>query len=586
MKSSPISLGLLNSYVERFLPLWGSFLAAWLVFLVMPLGTLAPSAVSGSSAFALGWLSEYMGSLLGCAIAAIVSVCCVFEYLFKRPAALFAGSLPIKRNALFFTTYVAGLLPLLAVELLVFVIIAIMGLVMPQIGFQYVVTWLGVTAGFTFIFYSIAVFCAQLAGTRTTAYYLYLLVNGFVVFIEFAAHSVASALMWGVGFDVDDFVLTWASPFFGLAGYGINVLGGVTKHLLTVNALPILAYCVFAVLLTIASLMLNKRRHLERAENSVAVPAVSIAAKIMGALTFAALACLVCLFCLTINAAYGLQLGEVQLAVLCVVAALASVFGAVFAQSCLLGGFGSLKASFRAGIVVAVCCVAFMLGNYVDVFGVKCYVPASGDVASVEVGLEGTSTTLTGEQAVEAVTQVHKEVLTVEDDANAEEMADLSLSYSLKDGSKLDRTYRVPQYGTLERGNKGDNVKAIDQTIRDLEDLLDSKEGVESRFTGLADKSWGDCTIMVESDAFEGSSMSIKAFELKSYVNDALLVDVRENGFGKCYEDADSFADLDVSYDDADGRYVDFFARMNASNSKAQVKWIKEHYAVDVSKAK
>ncbi len=592
MRSSLINKGLLQSYIGRFMPLWIAFLAAWLVCLILPLATLAPGS-QGLSAYLAGWSMEYAGSLVGCAIAALASACCVFEYLFNRQAAMFAGSLPVKRTALFATAYVAGLVPLLVVELLVFAVVALMTLAMPQIGMQFAVSWLGLTVGFTFVFYSMAVFCAQLCGTRTAAYYLYVLANVFVAFIEFSCRIVATSLMWGVDFASDSFIFIWASPLFGLGYYVFNLAGSSSPCVtaLTVNWLALLAYCLFALAITFAAARLNRKRHLERAQNPIAVAGLPSVGKLMGALALAAVACLVSIGCMWVNGGgspLSLQAGQVVM--ICVIAVVASLLGSFFAHACLLGAAGSLKGSFKAGAVVAACCVAFALGCHADVLGVESRVPDAADVASIEVGLESETTTLASEDAVSAVIAAHKEALDTKGQAegtydDADYYDTFSVEYKLKNGSSVKRSYSIPRYDSSTSA-QSDKAKELKASFAKLEGVLDSPEGVLSRYSALIRGDWSYCSIGVFYGAKASGdykSIQIKSADIQSYVSEALLADIDDSSFGKVYTDEPGETGyLSIDLVGADGDTVYYGPSFTSDNCKAQAKWLKDHYGVDI----
>lgn len=589
MRSSLINIGLLKSHIGRFMPLWIAFAAVWMVCLVLPLGTLAPNTDS-LSAFIAGWSLEYLGTLVGCAIAGMASACCVFEYLFNRQAAIFAGSLPVKRSALFATAYIGGLLPLLLVEVVVFGIVALMSVALPQIGLQFAATWLGLACAFTFVFYSIAVFCAQLTGTKTAAYYLYLVVNVFVVFIEFSARIIASSALQGVQLLGSDFCFVWASPLFGLPYYVFNLAhGGFSSMMtLTVSWLALAAYCVFAVVLVALAAVLNKRRHLERAQNPVAVSALRPVGKVLGAFALAALATLICLFCMSFSAGFELVVGTGQLVAIGAVAVIAAFAGSFFAHACLVGGPGSLKGSLKTGLTVSVVCVAFVAACGADVMGVKSYVPDAQDVSSVEVSLDTDTTTLASQELIADVANAHKQILdSLQNVDDADYREQVQITYALKNGSKVARSYMVGQYDVSISKDHA-NRKAVNNIIAALEEALDSPEGVLSRYSVLtarnAQSSSIDIYYQTGGDKDE-KTLHIKSVDMASYINDALFVDIKDNGFGKAYNEVASsagYADIEVVDDDGDLTVLD--PSFTSGNCKAQAAWIKANYGVDILK--
>ncbi len=591
MKSSLINSGLLKSHIGRFLPLWIAFLAVWMICLVLPLGTLAPGTTHDGP-FAAGWSLEYAGTLLGCAVAGMASACCVFEYLFNRQAAIFAGSLPVKRGTLFATAYVGGLLPLIAVEVVVFCVVALMSVALPQIGLHYAASWLGLACGFTFVFYSIAVFCAQLAGTKTAAYYLYLVLNFFVVFIEFAARIVASSALYGVDLLGWDFCLIWASPLCGLPYYVFNLPNDGFSSVMSgnINWLALIAYCVAAVLFVAAAYALNKRRHLERAQNPVAVGALGRVGKVLGALALAALATLICLFGMSFNAELELVMGTGQLVAVAAVAIIAALLGSFFAHACLIGPAGSFKDSLKEGFAVAVVCVAFVACCGADVLGIKAYVPDERDVASVEVSLDAETTTLTSQEMVAKVTQAHEQILgCIQDTDDADYLEQLQITYTLSNGSKVARSYSVGQYSNFLSKDTSKRM-AANGILTGLKEALDSSEGVLSRYSVLLGNDMQSCSIEVYyygGKNEDENSVQIKTSDLDSYINDALLKDIQDRGFGKVYDDNvtdESVGYLEIDVVDSNGNFAGSCPDLDKGNCKAQAKWLKTHYGVDILK--
>ena len=131
-------------------------------------------------------------------LAAIIVAVFLNERLFSTRAATFYGSLPAKRDAVFVTTYLAGFLPLVAVEAIVAVVLLPLAAANPGITFGMVGAWLALAVAFTFILYSLAVLLCQITGTRAVAVFLYLLVNVLAVCIEMAIRFIVSAFVWGV----------------------------------------------------------------------------------------------------------------------------------------------------------------------------------------------------------------------------------------------------------------------------------------------------------------------------------------------------------------------------------------------------
>lgn len=593
MRSSLISKGLLSSHIGRHIPLWVAFAAAWLVFLVLPLAILAPNAAHLSypneEMFYVGWSMEYIGSLIGTAIAGIASAVCVFDYAFNREAALFNGSLPIKRTSLFATSYLAGFLPLLIIELAVFAIVSLMALAIPSIGIKYYLTWLALTVGFTFVFYSVAVFCAMLAGTKTAAYYLYLLVLFFVPLLELVLRGIAGSCMWGVELLAEVPVALWVSPLLGMGYYTLAPCAEITSTM-QIGWGALLIYVGVAVALLVLAVVLNKRRDLESAGNPVVFKGLSIVARIVTGIALASLIAIITIFCLAFTSE---ELGEVltinQRVLLAVTTFLGGFLGVFFGEGLVGGSAGIFKRCWKLGLTVGVVCVLFIAGCSADVLGVKRYVPQASEVESVTVSVNGVSTTLKSEDNIEAVVQKHEEILGFEDLANTGYGDTAGITYKLKSGKVVDRSYTLYLYdgdATFAVPDNVDRIKAVNKVYTGLRKVCDGDEGVMNRLSLLIDEdAWPINIGLSYGDEHDGSVSLTGKKQMHDFVQDAVMKDVEEHGLGKAYDVSTGhyvgnlYAGTQVgdSYRSVD---IDLFE----GNCPNVAKWIKSNLGVDILK--
>lgn len=598
MRSSLISKGLLKSHIGRHIPLWVAFAAAWLVFLVLPLALLAPSstqaAYSFEEMFYAGWSIEYIGSLVGTAIAGIASAICVFDYAFNRDTALFSGSLPIKRSALFTTSYVAGLLPLLAIELVVFVLVALMTIAIPAIGMGYCLAWLALTVGFTFVFYSVAAFCAMLAGTKTAAYYLYLLFLFFVPLLELVLRGVAGSCMWGVELLAEIPLMLWASPLIGMGYYTLSPCAEMWSTVWNIGWGALLIYMAVAAVLVAFSIMLNKCRDLESAGNAVVFKGLAVVAKIVSGIALGSLVAVITIFCMAFSTG-GLDdvLGVNQCAILSVTSFLGGFLGVFFGEGLVSGGAGIIKRCWKVGLSVGIVFVLFIAGCGADVLGVKRYVPAVDEVETATVRINGTSTTLTSEDAIEDVAKSHEELLDFEELARDSYGGDaIGISYKLKNGKLVERSYTVPLYVDDDSAYvKPDNVakvKAANILYSSFCKVCDSREGVADRLAVLTDESYWPISLGV-SYGKDGDKVIdfISKDEMRDFIQNAVMKDVEEHGLGKAYDAltgsmVGTLNACTMGGDSSLYRSVD--VDLTTENCPNIAKWLKTHRGADIMK--
>ena len=158
--------------VLRFWPVWGAYSAIWLV--ALPLQGLMMLQLEAQARPGLtdGYMRRFAQSVPEMAHMAMVlalvfgvlAAMAVCSHLYNARSANFFGSLPVRREGLFATHYLAGLaflvVPNAAIFLLTLLIEAIGGTVLlPGLGF-----WLAVACGECFFFYSLAVFCGMFTG--------------------------------------------------------------------------------------------------------------------------------------------------------------------------------------------------------------------------------------------------------------------------------------------------------------------------------------------------------------------------------------------------------------------------------------
>lgn len=483
--------------VTRYWPVWGAYFVLWLIML--PLNGLMMLRLdsygrdfSYMEEFAIGTVPATVESY-GLALAVVFGALCamaVFSHLYSPRSANFFGGLPVRREALFLTHYLAGLaflvVPNAVIFLLTLLVEAAGGAVCwPALGF-----WLAALCGGCFFFYSLAVFCAMFTGSILVLPVFYAIVNVLAVGIYGLLEMVFQGFYYGfAGFPEGVMrLVTWLTPAAQLeeavAVQSTSILpgelaqiggtGGIwvsdTRYLVLRGLGTVGVYAVVALALTAGAFFLYRARRLESAGDVVSV-------KAMRPVFLYGMA-----FCMGLALGIGTVLftggEEIGLMIAILFWGVAGYFIARMMLEKSFRVFGKWKGAVAvaAVFVVLFCVVGF------DLTGFETRVPAPGTVDSVYVfgvdpvylGDDGDSLSLdiTDPGTVELLTILHKEAVAQRDwdwrSQEARVTAGLNLDYRLKGGGTLSRRYTL-WLDPDEAGTEGTAAWAVQRLYDDRE---------------------------------------------------------------------------------------------------------------------
>ena len=267
--------------VLRYWPVWAAYSIIWL--LVLPLQglmmlQLEAQARPGLTGGYMQTFAQQVGDLipLSLALAVFFGALCamaVCSHLYNPRSANFFGSLPVRREGLFLTHYLAGLafllVPNLVIFLLTLLIEAIGGAVfLPGLGF-----WLAVTCGECLFFYTMAVFCGMFTGHILALPAFYGIFNMLAYGVYFLVETVFRKFYYGfTGFSsASSGVVAWLTPIIRL-GRRTGMDLRVTEDGCQIFGLENVAvYVAAAVVLAAGSFFLYRARRLESAGDVVSV---------------------------------------------------------------------------------------------------------------------------------------------------------------------------------------------------------------------------------------------------------------------------------------------------------------------------
>ncbi|MBU5435426.1 hypothetical protein [Pseudoflavonifractor sp. MSJ-37] len=455
----------------RFWPVWTLYGAVWTLILPVHLFRARLDFDMAPGYWTTGLVLDTIpiGIPLSL-IFGLLAAMAVFSYLYNSRAALLMHALPIRREGLFLTSYLAGLsflvLPILAVGLLALGAEVLAGRGVDA-GLLFLWGWCQVMM--SFFFYSFAVFCGMFTGQLLALPAFYGILNVLVLGLWQLSNTVAGCLLFGFSYDRGcPAWVEWLTPVYC---YSIRVGDTGSPEYRFTGLTAIFFYAFVGLVLAVLSLLLYQRRQVESAGDIVSVPWVRPIFK-YGAAFCTAMALgpfLWALFCPDQRRS--------DLWVLLAVLLLAGALGYFVAEMFLRKSFRVFRTGWKG---CAVFLVLLSLGAgmlRMDPFGFEDRVPDAGQVASISF-TNGQSfppyddacypTSLDRAEDIRHFIAFHQsvvdhkaeireavetggdsvfareEILRADDPSWEFSWVTLSFTYRFTDGGRMSRTYRIP----------------------------------------------------------------------------------------------------------------------------------------------
>lgn len=394
---------LLRKNLTRFWPLWAVYGILLFLCLDMPILQLKTTlynlnkVIDSSSAEFLGYLranlteniqyivrnamiwSVWMGAVFGCLLAMAL-----FSYLMNRRSVGMIHALPIKREGLFLTNWITGLIFVSGPSLLAFLIALLAGLGkgVGLLCLEELLLWLLVNVSVTMFFFAFALCCAMFTGQLLALPIFYGILNVLVFGMYALLWAAAQTLMVGISLsgDFPTFV-RWFTPIYQLSNLlsdwsWIEMPDGAEVRSLLSGGLQGAAYAILvgAVLLLIAY-MVYRERQMERTEDLVTVswvrPIFRYGLGVCTGFTFGTL----------LHKEFFGGGAWVYIALV----ALCAVVGGFAGQMLLKKTLRVLRSGWKGSLALGLCMLLLLCGIRLDVLGLQRYVPRVDQVARVEL---------------------------------------------------------------------------------------------------------------------------------------------------------------------------------------------------------
>ena len=592
MKSgiSFFNAGFFKNNVKRFWPLWAAYFAV--LYVTLPLMTLLDG---GDAHDLLTTLSNFCGTTctVGCFILAILTAMASFSFMYNSRSVGMISSMPVRREAVFTSAFLSGLLPVLAVN----VIIAILT-ILPVggrnmgIAAQSLLTWLGVWSLQFFIFYGIAVITAMMTGMLIALPILYGIFNFLIPGIELMVRMVLEVFTFGME-NISTPVTVFCSPATFIIEHCSNVWYAATSSLVYDSGVVIkepivypywgtlIIYALVAAALVVIALLMFRRREMERTGDVVAVKRLRPVFK-YGVTVCAALGLGILFY--AIFSGFTSENNPVLLM------SLTMIFGAFvgyFASDMLLKkSFHVFRGNWQGFGVMAVLCVVFVICCEADVFGIERYVPDEEDIKSITVGSGWEQYTVSSD--FDELLELHGDIIANRKQyesrhgffSNAGDI--ISFDYTLKNGRCVSRYYRIEyEYGTK------------DPIVERYMDIINRPDIVLARYTPsvavTADhviyaniwcNKWSE-----ESGDYMTTDCSLTPEQMVELYYEAIIPDIKAGGYrsDREFDNTELQIILELSEDYINDPYGTSQLVINVDpNEPLTIQWIRENTGWDV----
>ena len=445
----------------RFWPIWALYGAQWLLMLPLPFLTTGlqgghPGVTTVTNRLAEmaqnNPLDMLMFGTMSAAVAGVVCAMAVFSYLYSSRSACTMHALPVRREALFTSHYLAGLSFLLLPHLAVYALTVAVEAALGCLDLWPLTQWLLVQSGACLFFYSFAVFCAMFTGHLVALPLFYGILNFLAWTVINLVEGVCYELLFGFRRFPDQLwdVVYWLTPFIRMEQGVQTYYEGSKPYLDDPSAVAV--YAALGAVFALAALLVYRTRHIESAGDVVAVRIVrpvfrygfAFCAGLTGGVWSAAL------------------LSQDSPAALTFWVVLWGVIGCFAAEMLLKKSFRVLRA-WKGSLCLGAALLALCLSVSMDWYGYVGRVPDPGQVSRVSLwGLDSaphdsadSSLELTDPQDIALAIQLHTLAAGMEEQQyqgdgrdRYYEYVNMGLTYYLTDGSTLVRQYYgLPVYG-------------------------------------------------------------------------------------------------------------------------------------------
>lgn len=562
---------LFRSQLKHTWPLWLGYTALWL-FLVPVTLFSALSAYQGSysaaDASSLLLNAGVRGGVFISFVFGLFFAMLAFSHLTQSRATNGFHALPVRRETIFLTAYLTGLFCQLSTILVTFLLGAAVSAPLHLSFWSVTGAAMGSAMLEAVFFYSFAVLCMVMTGQILAAPVFYFVGNILVPGMEYLLRNFAGNFLYGYSGHTDVALGFLSPPLYmytmctEVAIASIETCESdsyyVTAYALERGSLMILAaYALAGLVIALIALLLYRTRKSEMTGSTVAFPwATPIFKYGVAFCTAVALGQFLYYFLFGQYRSSGND--SLPGTILCMVAA--GLVGYFVAEMLIRKSFRVFRAGAKGAAIVALALVLLGVAMSFDLTGYEKHVPDESEIESVYYTFSGmTSVTTDDADTIRRLTAAHQAIvknrneqariadawdadtLSQSDYADIEPFS-LRLTYYLKDGSQLSRSYSL----YLRRSD----LTAPSSVTARVNALYTCRESVLCRVLGYGYEHLGDTPRFLDSycyyydDNSGGKDYALTAAQAEQ-VYAALMQDVQDSDNGG----SDIFAVQEYPYD-------------------------------------
>lgn len=455
-RTSFFNFGIYRNIIRRTWPLWAAYFLCW--FFPMPLITLVERMESTGTVPASVFLPSYLsdglnGTLMDASaisgfVVAILAAYAVFSFLHTARGSGLIASLPVRREAVFTSAYMAGLIPVIVINLIIAVINAA-ATIGAKVSFSVVVSanafWLVINTMEYVCFYGIAVIIAMITANNVALPVLYGIFNFLIVGMATVICSIFSEFIFGYSSNASAFEFT--SPLVMLSRMD-KLVSDDTRYLYF-SAFRhwdiVTLYFVLGIVLSVIALLLFRRHKMESAGDVVAIPALRPVFK-YGVAVCSSLCFSLLLYIIIGDAVPGRSFGLIVLGAGLIIGAFMGYFAS---EMFICKSLHVFRGKWGGFAVLAVLCVVFTFCTAINVFGLATHLPDASEVKNAycyECNVE-----LKTQEDIAEFLRINKAILdngtqyidALDGNVPIEDTAYVSFAYKLQSGKEIYRTYTI-----------------------------------------------------------------------------------------------------------------------------------------------
>ena len=449
---------LLRGALQRTWPLWAAYTLIWLLLLPVTLFIRLSDRHIVYSRPTLSYELLSTGLPSGVMMAAVFGIffaMAMFAYLTNPRATNGMHAMPIRREGLFLTHYLAGLFCQVVTLLVSFALAALVTAAFGVFDGYAVGMGLLLCVLLVLFFYSFGVLCMVCVGQILAGAVFYGILNFLFVGMEVLLRSFAGNFLYGYDGRSSAFSTAPLSPPVEIASSlsvsyvydGIDPIGVRVFHLGTFAA-----YAAAGLVLAALALLLYRKRRSEMTGNTVAIgwlrPVFKYGVALCSAFSLGQLLSYFVFELTDSTYTAGALIGTIA----CMI--FAGLIGYYAAEMLLKKSFRVFKTSWKGALATSAVLILIGLSFPLDLTGYQTRVPEQSDIVSATVNLYGGNVSgsfnLSGPESIALLRDAHCAVIT--DKARQTEYnrryvpfdgdtCMLRITYELADGTELFRSY-------------------------------------------------------------------------------------------------------------------------------------------------